>query len=229
MTRGRVEFGVGLGANQLHIKGTREEKAERFRTRLAAVLAILGGGPMTSGAALSPKPAPDLASRIWASARDTPTIRFLAERNVNLVVGQVELPEVQARYVAEYRAAGGAGLTRGVRLAFVAPTHEEAISASEEALRLYAALMGGGGYVREAIEAGLVPATADSPEELRRQVNFIVGTPDEVVAELKRYIAVTGVDRLDVMAQIPGLATKDVRRSMALIQSEVRPRLWPAN
>lgn len=155
ITGGRVEFGVGLGSNQLHIKGTREEKAARFRDTLGAVLA---GAPMASGA----------------------------------------------------------GITRGVRLVFVAPTHGEAIEASEAALNLYASLMRGGAYHREAVEAGLRAAAPESPEELRRQVNFIVGTPDEVAAQLQQYIAVTGVDRLDLMTQIPGLATQDVR-----------PRLWP--
>ena len=156
ITHGRVEFGVGLGSNQLHIKGTREEKAARFRATLRAILAVLAGGPMASGAALSPAAPPGLASRIWAAARDAPTLDFLAQHNVNLVVGQAELPQVQARYVAHYRAAGGTGLTRGVRLVFVAPTGAEAEEASEAALRLYAGVMQGGDYHREAVDAGLL-------------------------------------------------------------------------
>ena len=54
------------------------------------------------------------------------------------------------------------------------------------------AVVRGGDYHRLAVEAGLLAAAPESPEELRRQVNFIVATPDEVVLQLQDYLAVTG-------------------------------------
>ena len=225
LTRGRVEFGVGLGSFQPNQTESREERAARFRASLENILALLAGRPLAGDVALSPAPAPDLAGRIWAAARDEPTVHYLAQRGVNFVVGQAELGEVQASYVRRYRAAGGTGLTRGVRLVFVAPSHAEAIAQSEAAAQIYFGQMGGKGYHKEAVEAGLLPATVDSPEELRRQVNFIVGDPDEVAEALNRYLATMGVDRLDVMVQIPGLRTEHICQSMRLIQKEVRPRL----
>ena len=141
------------------------------------------------------------------------------------MVGQAELAVKQAAYVRCYREAGGRGLTRGVRLVFVAPTHDEAIAGSEAAAQTYFGMTGGKGYHKEAVEEGLLPPTVDSPEELRRQVSFIVGDPEEVARALNDYAATTGVDRLDVMVQIPGLRTDAVRRSMELLQREVRPRL----
>jgi alkanesulfonate monooxygenase SsuD/methylene tetrahydromethanopterin reductase-like flavin-dependent oxidoreductase (luciferase family) len=221
LTRGRVEYGVGLGSNQPNITGPREERAERFRSALDDVLALLGGRPLIGEVALTPKPSPEIRGKLWAAARDAPTLRFLAERGVNLVVGQVELGIKQAAYVELYRACGGTGATRGVRLVFVAETHAEAMAESEEAARNYFMVMGGKGYHKEAVEQGLLPPTVDSPEELRRQVDFLAGDPEE----LNVYLATTKVDRLDVMVQIPGLRTESVRRSMRLIQEEVRPRL----
>jgi alkanesulfonate monooxygenase SsuD/methylene tetrahydromethanopterin reductase-like flavin-dependent oxidoreductase (luciferase family) len=225
LTGGRAEYGVGLGSHQPNQTASREEKAARFQSTLVEILALLAGRPLVEDVAVSPKPSPEIVGSIWAAARDAPTIRFLAVHGLNLVVGQAELAEIQAGYIRQYRTAGGAGVTRGVRLVFVAPTHVAAIVDSEKAARIYFSQMGGKGYHKEAVERGLLPATVDSPEEMRRQVDFLVGSPDEVADALNRYIAITGVDRLDLMVQIPGLDTNHIRRSMTLIQQEVRPRL----
>ena len=62
-------------------------------------------------------------------------------------------------------------------------------------------------------------------EERGLGVNFLIGSPEEVAALLNDYVAETGVDRLDLMVQVPGLRTDAVRRSMALIQQAVKPLL----
>ncbi len=53
----------------------------------------------------------------------------------------------------------------------------------------------------------------------------MVGTPDEVATQLNAYIAMTGIDQIDAMAQIPRLVPADVHESMRLLQAEVRPQL----
>ena len=223
LTDGRAEFGVGLGSGQVKMK-SREEKAAEFRRLLEELLTIIEGN-VEDEPALSPTPSPRLTQKIWAAARDEPTLEYLAGRGINLVVGQAELPEVQAKYVRHYKEAGGVGGTRGVRLVFVAETHDEAMAQSHAATEIYFGMMAKQGYHREAIEAGMLPTEIKSEEDKRRQVNFIVGTPDEVAEALNRYVGTTGVDRLDVMAQIPGLESGDVRRSFRLLQEEVRPQL----
>lgn len=225
LTKGRAEHGIGLGSFQPGMTQSREEKARRFQDAMDEVLRLLADPRIEDGIEICPKPSPAIAERIWVAARDEPTIRFLASRGLNLVVGQAELGVKQARYVRAYREAGGRGSTRGVRLVFVAENHAEAMRDSEDAARIYFGSMGNKGYHREAVEEGLLPPSVDSPEEMRRQVDFIVGDPDEVAEALNRHAAVTGVDRLDVMVQIPGLRTEAVRRSMRLLQREVRPRL----
>ena len=124
-----------------------------------------------------------------------------------------------------YRAAGGTGLVRGVRIAFVAPTRAEAVRDSEAAVRTYFAQLGGRSYHKEAVDAGALPAEANTLDEIRRQVSFIAGTPDEVADQLNAYIDEVQVNRLDVMVQLPGIPTEMVRRSLTLIHDEVRPRL----
>ncbi len=225
LTNGRVEYGIGLGSFQPNMTESRAEKAARFQIAMDELLSLLKSGKLDETVDICPKPAPAIVSKIWAAARDAETIRYLARRRINLVFGQAELGIKQADYVRCYREAGGQAGTRGVRLVFVADTHDEAIAGSEVAAKTYFAMMGNKGYHKEAVDEGLLPPTVDSPEELRRQVSFIVGDPTEVAADLNDYAATTGVDRLDVMVQIPGLETSAIRRSMALIQHEVRPRL----
>lgn len=224
LTNGRVEFGVGLGSGQHGLK-SREEKAAEFRRLMGELLAVLRNDPSLNAPPLSPVPPADLAQRIWAAARDEPTIDYLAETGINLVVGQAELGQVQAKYVKRYRASGGRGKTRGVRLVFVAATHDQAIERSRDAADLYYKLMGGNGYHKEAVEKGYLAAEVKSREDMLEHISFAVGTPDEVAAQLNAHIAVTGIDQLDAMAQIPRLAPADVHESLRLLQTEVRPQL----
>lgn len=170
-------------------------------------------------------PLSDLPSRLWAAARDKPTLDYLANRGINLVVGQAEIGAVQANYVRHYRQSGGKGGTRGVRLLFVAPTREEALANSAAAADLYFSLMGNKGYHAEAVARGLLPAEISSRDDMNRHISFIVGTPSEVANELNDYIRVTGVDRVDAMVQIPRLLPHHVHRSVELLQREVRPLL----
>ncbi|MDR3475482.1 MAG: LLM class flavin-dependent oxidoreductase [Devosia sp.] len=224
LSGGRAEFGVGLGSGQ-HATKSREEKAAEFRTLLDELLAVLRNDPSLGTPPLSPVPPADLSSRIWAAARDEPTIVHLAETGINIVVGQAEIGQAQASYIRQYRAAGGTGKARGVRLVFVAETHDEAIARSSAAADTYFKMMGGNGYHKEAVAKGYLPAEVKSREDQLLHINFVVGTPEEVAAQLNAYLELTGLDQLDFMAQIPRLEPADVHRSLKLLKAEVMPRL----
>ncbi|MCB8881590.1 LLM class flavin-dependent oxidoreductase [Acidisoma cellulosilytica] len=221
----RVEFGIGQGPTLPDSTETRTEKALRFRAQMTALLDHLRGVVRVGEKPLSLAPAPDLAQRIWVAARDDASIDFAAAQGLNFVVGQAENGIAQSRFVQRYRAAGGRGEARGVRLVFVAETRAEAEAECAEATELYFGLLGYKGYHADGITAGLLPETADSPAEKRRQVDFLAGTPDDVAQMLNDHIALTGIDRLDVMPQLPGIRTEAVARSLRLIATEVRPRL----
>jgi alkanesulfonate monooxygenase SsuD/methylene tetrahydromethanopterin reductase-like flavin-dependent oxidoreductase (luciferase family) len=224
LTGGRVDFGIGLGSGQHGLK-TREEKAAEFRRLLDELLAVLRNDPGLAAPELSPVSPVDITTRLWAAGRDELTIRHLAETGVNLVVGQAELGAVQAGYVRQYRAAGGKGKTRGVRLVFVAETDEQAMADSAPAADLYYSLIGKGAYQKEAQAKGLITAEPTSRREMLDQVNFVVGSPDTVARKLNDYLAATGVDQLDAMVQIPRVGAANVERTLRLLQAEVRPQL----
>lgn len=224
LSGGRVDFGIGLGSGQHGLK-TREEKAAEFRRLLDELLSTLRNDPALNQPELSPVSPVDITTRLWAAARDILTLTHLAETGVNLVVGQAEVGEVQANYVRQYREAGGTGLTRGVRLVYVAPTMEQAMAESAAAAELYFSQMSQGGYIKEAIDKGILPAKPASHQAMLDQISFIVGTPDSVARQLNDYLDLTGIDQLDAMVQIPRLEPQHVHASMRLLQHEVRPQL----
>ena len=222
---GRVEFGIGQGMSLPDSTESRTKKARRFQAQMAALLGYLRGVVPDGEKPLSLMPVPYVAQRIWVAARDEASIDFAAAEGLNFVVGQAESGVAQSRLVQRYRAAGGRGEARGVRLVFVAETRADAETECTEAAELYFSLFAHKGSHADAIAAGLVPETADTPAEKRRQVDFLAGTPDEVATMLNTYISLTGIDRLDVMPQLPGIRTEAVARSLRLIATEVRPRL----
>jgi alkanesulfonate monooxygenase SsuD/methylene tetrahydromethanopterin reductase-like flavin-dependent oxidoreductase (luciferase family) len=225
LTDGRAEFGLGMGVTEPGSIETRPEKVARYNVILEDVLRLLDGDTSTGLPEVSPQPDPAIKSKLWVAARDPAALATAARHGLNFVVGQAEIAERQAPYVRRYREAGGTGMVRGVRIAFVAPTRAEALRDSEPAVRTYFAQLGGRSYHKEAVDAGALPASADTLDEIRRQVSFIAGTPDEVADELNAYIDEVQVNRLDVMVQLPGIPTEMVRRSLTLINDEVRPRL----
>jgi alkanesulfonate monooxygenase SsuD/methylene tetrahydromethanopterin reductase-like flavin-dependent oxidoreductase (luciferase family) len=222
---GRIEFGLGMGTTLPGSKESREEKATRYRELLTAILDYLEFGRSEDESLFSLAPCPDLVDKIWVAARDEPTLAFAARRGLNLVIGQAEPPSQQAQYIRRYRAEGGEGEMRGARLVFVAETRAEAEAECAVATEIYFQALGNKGYHAQAIAEGRLPPNASTPAERRRQLDFLVGDPDDVAASLNAYVDETGVNRLDVMAQIPGLESDAVRRSLSLIRSEVRPRL----
>jgi alkanesulfonate monooxygenase SsuD/methylene tetrahydromethanopterin reductase-like flavin-dependent oxidoreductase (luciferase family) len=222
---GRVEFGLGQGPTLPGATETREEKATRYRALLADILGYLRGDTPAGDVPFSLAPCPEVIGQIWVAARDAPTLAFAAQHGLNLVIGQAEIGLRQAEYVRRYRAEGGRGEVRGARLAFVAETMAEAEADCAEATEFYFGNFGYKNYHAQAVADGLLPRTAPTPAERRRQLDFFAGTPDFVVSALNAHIELTGIDRLDIMPQLPGTAPDGVRRSLALFAAEVRPRL----
>ena len=225
LTDGRAEFGLGMGGTDITSSITREEKIAQYLELLEDILRYLTGDRSTGLPAIVPSPSPDILSKIWVAARHMPTVEVAAQRGLNFVVGQAEIASRQAPYVKHFKQCGGTGRTKGVRIAFVAETHREAVEQSEPAVRITYSQSAGRNYHKQAVDAGALPEQAETLEEMRRQMCFTAGTPQEVADELNAYIAETGVDQLDVMVQTPGVPTELVKRSMKLIQDEVRPML----
>src|SRR5262252_8274001 len=119
----------------------------------------------------------------------------------------------------------------GMRVAHVAPDHDEALRATEAPFMGYQRRMSA---LRSDATGGSVPSSFDrSLLRLRAFQDYladgwaIVGTPDEMRAALERYLDATGYERVLLVMALPGLATELALRSMRLFAEEVAPKLAP--
>lgn len=223
---GRADFGLGQGTSTPSTtEEERSTKQRAFRERLTDVLMLLRGEHTERLPQLNVGPVDNVESKIWAACRDTETIELVAQLGVGLVVGQAEVAEAQASYIARYRAMGGRGEVRGVRAVFVAPTREEAEASYTQALGIYESVIGAGRYANDAAADGLLPDSAESSLLRRRRACLVVGDPDDVTAQLLDYVGTTGVDRLDLLVQFPGMDPAQTTRTLTLFRDHVQPRL----
>lgn len=228
ITGGRVEFGLGQGTPNAPVTiADKARKSQLFRDRMARILDLLALGPVsTDGHVISPAPVPEIAERIWIASRDEAAVAFAASHDLGFVVGQAEVPVLQRGIVDTYRAHGGHGEVRGIRLVHVAETRAEALDRVRESAALYWSGMKNGPYHPAAVEAGLLPAgEPDDVDGLLERTMFIVGDPEQVREALLEHRRVTGVDRVDVMLQLPLLSTEAVTDTMTLFMDEVAPGL----
>jgi alkanesulfonate monooxygenase SsuD/methylene tetrahydromethanopterin reductase-like flavin-dependent oxidoreductase (luciferase family) len=65
-------------------------------------------------------------------------------------------------------------------------------------------------------------------EQILRNLEYAVGTPEKVTAELRDYIETTGVCALNIMVHAPGLSQTAAQRSLRMFMAEVAPSLLPA-
>lgn len=225
---GRVEFGLGQGTGYAPVTiQDPKRKSMLFRDAMARILDLLALGACTDeGHVVSPVPMPELASRLWVASRDAAAVRFAAEHDLGFVVGQAEHHILQRRYVERYREAGGTGEVRGVRIVHVADTEAEAKRRIAACAETYWNTMQDGPYHRQAVEEGLLPPGQPTGlDDLLDRSLFIVGDPAHVREELRAYQASTGVDRVDVMLQLPLLGPAAVHDAMSLFMGEVAPGL----
>lgn len=176
------------------------------------------------GVSINPRPIQEPRPSIFAGASNETSIRRAA-RLVDGWVGAHVPFDVVGDQVAAFRdecAASGQG-AKPVgfgREVCVADTTEEAeASVREPLMRKY----------ERYVEWGQDDAIADDEfhaewEDLKRD-RFVIGTPDEVIAEIRRYQDAFDLDFLGLRTQFKGMEFDAVRRSQSLLGEEVLPAL----
>jgi alkanesulfonate monooxygenase SsuD/methylene tetrahydromethanopterin reductase-like flavin-dependent oxidoreductase (luciferase family) len=210
LTDGRAEFGVGEGTPGSFFT---EDKRTLFRQSLIELVAFLRGQQGEDQPDLTPAPLRDLTGLIWTAVRNWESIELTAQLGLNFATGQLDLGPDQRVWVDMYHQAGGTGEARGYRLVLVAESTDEAERLAAPAREFYySASRGGGGHAAESMD----------PVEFRR-ANFIVGTPATVGERLLAYKDEAGLDRVDLLAHVPGLEPEAVRQTLTLFAHEVAP------
>lgn len=172
---------------------------------------------------INPRPVQKPRPPILAGASNESSIRRAAHYADGWVGAHVPFDAASAQ-VADFRdecAAVGrdkqVGLAREV---FVAETDEAAEAAARESL------MGKyDSYVEWGQDDVIASDDFDSPWDKLRQQRFIVGSPETVTGELRRYDEAMDLDWLWARMQYPKTDLADVRRSIQLFGDDVLPAL----
>lgn len=228
LTGGRAEFGLGQGTGYSGV--ARLHRQELYRSHVDEILELLDGSAAPDLPKLTFDDGERVRRNIWVACRDDLSVTHAARNGLNFVVGQAEAGAAQAGHIRRYREAGGTGGVRGVRAVMIADSWDEAWRDFEDAFDLYATMSSSSErrYAQEAIAAGLLPETPDTVPAKLRQFNVILGSPAQVADELRAYIELTRIDRLDLLVQFPGLPAAATRRSLELFATEVWPQIAPA-
>jgi alkanesulfonate monooxygenase SsuD/methylene tetrahydromethanopterin reductase-like flavin-dependent oxidoreductase (luciferase family) len=140
---------------------------------------------------------------LYGAVRNFESVTATARLGINLALGQMGSSSFQRQFVDVYRGAGGCGEVRAFRLAIVAPTDAEAIELKEKAAVVYPAMR---------IDAEVA--------------TFILcGSPQTVADQLLQFKGECDVDRVDLLAHIPGLSHEEVQQTLALFAREVAPQV----
>ena len=243
---GRLEFGIGSGAYQREFDrmhpGLKQSDAWRYMQEMLPVLKELWAGDYahegefwsfpTSTAV--PKPVQEPHPPIWVAARSPITFDYAVANGCNVMSWPIARPFAEAelyrqQFDASVAAHPGAATPMWalMRHTAVYDSPDEwmvPVEAAQRQLSQFENLFKNLGDVHEgfpkAIPMDQVANAADYEPTTLSQ-NLVFGTPEEVIAKLKRYEAL-GVDEFIYYASL-GLGHAEQKRSMQLFCDEVVP------
>ncbi|MCU1697613.1 MAG: luciferase family protein [Mycobacterium sp.] len=232
LSDGRVIYGLGQGGpEELGIRSLSvEEKRQQFRAGLEELAGYLRGTQVDGRLQLTPTVPLAPEQYLWAAVRDSESIAHASREGANIIVGEAEIAIRQAPIIEQYRRAGGTGEARGARLVCIAETIEEAMADVREPAERLHAQFAKLKYMQEAAALGLYDGDLDgaNAEQMLRNLEYAVGTPERVTVELRDYIETTGICALNIMVHAPGLSQTAAQRSLRMFMAEVAPSLLPA-
>ena len=243
---GRLEFGIGSGAYQREFDrmhpGLKQSDAWRYMNEMLPVLKQLWAGDYEHNgefwsfptATSVPKPVQKPYPPIWVAARSPITFDYSVREGCNIMSWPLTRPFSEAelyKSLLEESLVANPGSTRPnfammrhTALYDTAAGREAAISAIQSALGQFENLFRNLGDVTNGFPKKIpLEELADrdqyNPDMLEQ--NLMFGSPDEVIAKLKRYEAL-GVDDFIYYASM-GLGHKEQKYSLELFCSEVMP------
>ena len=242
MSGGRFTFGVGLGYRDVEFKGfgtTQKDRVPRLVENLEAIkrlwtedhVNMKGSHFELEDASLSMKPAQQPHPPIWMGANADPAVERAAQLADAWFINPHQRMDTTARQMDIFKRARDAS-GRGpvaempmMREIFVAPTTAEAIRLArphlEKKYKVYH-------------EHGQDKAMPDGDNDLSLgwdelvRDRFLIGSPDEVAAEVLRYNRELGIDHLILGIHWLGMPQSLVLDGIQLFAEEVIPRVRSA-
>jgi len=246
LSGGRLEFGIGSGAYQREFDrmhpGLKQSDAYRhMHEMLPALKALWAGDYEHNGEFWSfptstsvPKPVQQPHPPIWVAARAPITFDYAVKNNCNVMSWPLTRPFAEAElYKSQLDEAVAANpgsstptfaLMRHTALYDDAAGRDDAIRAIQTVLGQFENLFRNLGDVNNGFPRQIPLEELTDREQYNAEMleeNLMFGSPEEVIAKLKRYQAL-GVDEFIYYASM-GLGQKQQKRSLELFCSEVMP------
>jgi alkanesulfonate monooxygenase SsuD/methylene tetrahydromethanopterin reductase-like flavin-dependent oxidoreductase (luciferase family) len=231
LSHGRLRLGIGSGAknkpSEFAAFGVAlAEKSARTR-EVAAILhqafdqgyvSYNGEHYQYDNVSLDPCPLQKAQKLIWIAASAT-TPEWAGEEGYRLLVPRVGAAQDQRQWIERYRVALGAkpGVVAQLRFVYVAETEREAREQTQATFARYARYDCGVDW----------DGRADSAEyfDLMRRMNMVIGTPHQIVEQLKAWQAEFGFDEIICQTYAAGMRHEDSLRAIELLACEVMPKL----
>ena len=235
MSGGRVVLGVAIGykPDEFALYGAElPKRGARFEEQLAIVKGLwtqetfsFRGTYYRVEGKLEPKPMTKPRPPIWIGGWGEITLRRAATLGDNWIPGPTaELPrllEGKRQFLANRRAAGLTApidewpLTRDV---IIADTGREARELAERHIMVSYRKEYAGGWRHPFIDASIA-TDLDTVKKDR----FVIGSPDQVIADLRPFVEQYGMTHLICRLFFPGMPHRHIMRELELIAREVRP------
>jgi alkanesulfonate monooxygenase SsuD/methylene tetrahydromethanopterin reductase-like flavin-dependent oxidoreductase (luciferase family) len=243
---GRLEFGIGSGAYQREFDrmapGLKQSDAWRYMNEMLPVIKALWAGdyehdgefwsfPKSTSV---PKPLQQPHPPIWVAARAPITFDYSVVNNCNIMSWPLTRPMSEVELYKQRFDAAVAANPECPRPTFAIMRHTAVydstsdrdipVKAAQRQLSQFENLFKNMGDVENGFPKSIEFSALENRAEYDPNMlhdNLAFGTPDEVIAKLKRYEAL-GVDEFIYYASM-GLGHKEQKRSMDLFCKEVMP------
>jgi alkanesulfonate monooxygenase SsuD/methylene tetrahydromethanopterin reductase-like flavin-dependent oxidoreductase (luciferase family) len=235
LTGGSFRLGVGLGyrEKEYEVFGVSKEESPGRLAEGVEIIKLLWTRDTVSfngdhfeleSVGINPQPLQDPRPIIWIGASNESSIRRGARIADGFLGAHVPI-DIASRQIRDFRDEREAqnkdgGITGLLRETFVAETQ----AAAEDAVRDH--LMNKySSYIDWGQDQVIQNDSFESPWEKMHQERFLVGTPETVAADIRRYQELMDLDHLAVRMQFPNMDFEDVRNSIRLFGEEVAPKL----
>jgi len=235
MSNGRFVLGIAIGykPDEFALYGAElEKRGARFEEQMAIVKGLWTKDRITHKGtyyqlegSLEPKPFTRGGPPVWIGGWGDITLRRAATIADNWIPGPTgELPRLlkgKAQFLANRKAAGLTApvaewpLTRDV---IIADTEKQARELAEKHIMVSYRKEYAGGWRHPFIDASI----AVDLDKVKKD-RFLIGSPDQVIRDLKPFVEQYGMDHLICRLFFPGMPHTHIMRELELLAKEVMP------
>lgn len=213
-------FGSGSSPTESTLFGraiiSEQERHEHFSEALGEILANWRDTESL------PKAHPTLHSRSWQAVNSVGSAQIAGQLGMNMMYSHLRTPEQYKLYRHTYRDSGGRGLIAANRPVYVGTDDITAITEAEPALRV---------LWRRFRSEGKISAETPEPDDpwllCGHPINFLVGGPASVAAQIAALRAETDFDVINLEPNWAALSPEQIRASIERLATQVRPALMP--